>query len=385
MKKVTILVLHLGYGGIEKAVSELANMLVNKYEVEIVSTYKLYDEEVFKLDKKVIVKYLTDSKPNKKQILEATKKKNIFKIIKEMIKGYKIVFNKYSKVIKYLKELDSDYVITTRIIHNKLLVPYCDSKVKKIAWEHNHHNNNLRYTEKVINSVEGIDAFVLVSKELKEFYQKALPNIKCSYIPNVIEEVSKIDNKLDSKNIVAIGRLEDVKAFDELIEVYKEVNKTNPDWTLTIIGDGSKKQELQELINSYKLEDEITLTGFLSKEEIDKVLKKSSIYVMTSYTEAFGIVLLEAMSHNIPCISYTSAQGATEIIDKNTGILIEGRNRDKMVKAINKLIKNKDERLKLGLNGKEKCKKYLSSNVKEDWFKLLEDLNEEDKRNSTNI
>lgn len=53
MKKVTILALHLGYGGIENAVATLANLLCEKYEVEILSVYRLYNEPVFDIDERV--------------------------------------------------------------------------------------------------------------------------------------------------------------------------------------------------------------------------------------------------------------------------------------------------------------------------------------------
>ena len=78
MKRVVILALHLGYGGIERAVSDLANSLVDDYIVEIVSTYKVYDKPVNRLDRRVKVTYLSDLKPNKKEFKNCLKK---FKLI----------------------------------------------------------------------------------------------------------------------------------------------------------------------------------------------------------------------------------------------------------------------------------------------------------------
>ena len=59
MKKVTILSLHLGYGGIEKSISALANLLCEKYRVEIACVYKLFDKPVFDIDERVKIIYLT--------------------------------------------------------------------------------------------------------------------------------------------------------------------------------------------------------------------------------------------------------------------------------------------------------------------------------------
>ena len=82
MKKISILSLHLGFGGIEKSVAALANILCTKYEVEIACTYKLYDNSSFYIDPKVKIKYLTDVVPNKKELKDAIKKKNIISIFK---------------------------------------------------------------------------------------------------------------------------------------------------------------------------------------------------------------------------------------------------------------------------------------------------------------
>ena len=76
MKKVSILSLHLGFGGIEKSVSALANLLCEKYEVEIACTYKLYDKPVFSIDDRVTIKYLVpDLKPNREEVKFALKNK----------------------------------------------------------------------------------------------------------------------------------------------------------------------------------------------------------------------------------------------------------------------------------------------------------------------
>ena len=79
MKKITFLTLHLGYGGVESAVTALANSLSSDYNVEIISVYKRYEEPIFKLNKNVIVKYLIDHPDIK------SSGKNIFHSIKNSI------------------------------------------------------------------------------------------------------------------------------------------------------------------------------------------------------------------------------------------------------------------------------------------------------------
>ena len=109
------------------------------------------------------------------------------------------------------------------------------------------------------------------------------------------------------------------------------------------------------------------------------MLHESSIYLMTSYTESFGIVLLEAMSHGVPCIAFDSAEGARELINSGKeGYLIKNRNFSAMIKKIEDLINKPHERKRIGKMGRKSVEKYTSSIVREDWYKLIEtgDLDE---------
>ena len=78
MKKISILSLHLGFGGIEKSIVALANLLCERYQVEIACCYKLYDEPAFNLDSRVEVKYLMGKhKPNREEWKASIKKMKI--------------------------------------------------------------------------------------------------------------------------------------------------------------------------------------------------------------------------------------------------------------------------------------------------------------------
>ena len=104
------------------------------------------------------------------------------------------------------------------------------------------------------------------------------------------------------------------------------------------------------------------------------MLHESSIYLMTSHTESFGIVLIEAMSHGVPCLAYDSAEGAKEIIvSGDNGYLIKNRNMEVMAMKVDSLIKNKEERLKIGKQARNSVKKFTSEVVGEEWITLIEE------------
>ena len=375
MKKITILALHLGYGGIENCISNLANSLVDDYEVNIISTYKLYEKPVFKLNDKIKIKYLmTDLKPNKQELKQSLKKLKLITFFKELKKSLKILKLKKNLMIEVIKNCDSDVIISTRDIHNNWLSKYGRDKILKIGWEHNHHHNNKRYINKVTKSVLGLDYFVLVSKDLTKFYSEKLKDkkVKCVYIPNSINFFPQEKAKLETENLISIGRLSHEKGYLDLIDIFKELHQKYPDSKLNIIGDGPDRKKIEKKIRDNKLEDYIILHGFQEKEYINKYLEKSSVYIMTSYTESFGLVLLEAFAYGIPCVAYSSAEGANEIISDNwDGYLIKDRDENKMIKRICELLSNRNRRLIMGANGIKKAQEFNTQKTKQKWIEII--------------
>lgn len=371
MKKITILALHLGYGGVENAVATLANLLCQKYDVEILSVYRLYNEPVYDLDSRIKVTYISNVKPNKKEMMYYLKKKNFSMLFKGLGASAKTGYVKYIKTANYLRKLDTDVIISTRTVHNFLVSKFVSKDIKKIAWEHNHHNDNKKYIKTLVASCKRMNYFVPVSKELSEFYRDYLGN-KVFYIPNCLDKMPSKLSKLDNKNLISVGRLSKEKGFDDLLRLFKKVSIKHPDWKLNIIGDGMEKNNLLELASELKLGDKVVFHGYQNKDYINEQLLNSSIFVMTSHTESFGLVLIEAMSHGIPCLSYTSAQGANEIIDdEKNGYLISDRNEQEMIEKIDLLIENEKLRKKLGKEARNKSKEYSGEVVLEKWSKLI--------------
>lgn len=376
MKKITILALHLGYGGVEKAISSISNMLVNKYEVEIISVYKLYDEPAFYIDSKVKITYLLDKdlSPNKEAFKLAIKSKKPLKILKEGFNSAKILKLKKYKMIEAIKNINSGIVISTRIEHNKLLSKFGKSSLIKIAQEHTYHNNDKKFICNLVKSCKNIDYLMPVSKELTEFYKEYFKGTKtkCEFIPHSLDFIPDKKSSLEEKSIISIGRLAPEKGFDDLIDVFNIVFKERANWKLNIIGDGNDKEKIKERINEYKLGSSVTLHGYKSKEYISKQFMKSSIYAMGSHEESFGLVLIEAQSFGIPCVAFNSARGACEIIKNNeNGYLISNRSKQEMAEKIIKLIDDIELRKSMGMKSYENSLIYSRENVSKMWYDFL--------------
>ena len=164
MKKITFLMLHLGYGGAEQAVIAQANLLVEKYNVEIISFYKLYENPAFEVDPRIEIKYLTENvKPNREEIKKAISAREVGKIVKEGIKSLKILYWRKYKMRTAIRECDSDVIISSRYIYHKLLTKNAPEKAVCIAQEHNHHNGNEKYIRRQIQAIKDMDYFMPVS------------------------------------------------------------------------------------------------------------------------------------------------------------------------------------------------------------------------------
>lgn len=380
VKKIAILALHLGYGGVEKSIVTLANLLANNpsYQVEIVSIYQLYDTSVFPIDQKVTTTYLLPKElnPNKTEWKNSLKKVKLVTFAKESMKSIKILHKRKSEMAAYLKHSDADIIISTRVLLNGLLSTYGNTSAIKIGWEHNHYHDDMKYATNVICSAKNLDYLVLVSKDLERFYTRKMASYrcKCVYIPNTLEKIPRARSPLTEKRFISVGRLSPEKGYMDLLKIYQQIALRHPDWTLDIVGDGSERKNLEAYIKKYKLSDKVVLHGFQNSDYINRLLHQSSIYIMTSFTESFGIVLLEAMSHGIPCLAFDSAEGAREIITSSRdGYLIKHRNHDMMIRKIEDLIKDENKRKELGSNARKKVIKiYSKESVLEEWLKLIE-------------
>lgn len=372
--KISFLMLHMGYGGIETSTINTANSLVNNYDIEIMSFYKLNKEQADKLNKKIKIKYLYNGSPNKEEFMTAFHNHNFIKIIKEGIKSADILIKKKLLVIKYIINCDSKYIVSTRYDFSILLSKYGNNYSIKIAQEHHYHNNNQKYINILKNKYRNIDYLFALTKTLEEDYKKILSeknnHTKVVLVPNMLYELPSKESKLKDKNIITVSRLDVGKKNDDIIRVFSKLKEK--DWKLYIIGDGNEFNSLKKLIEELKLTDRVILTGYKNKEEIEKYMLKSSLFLMTSVSEGLPMVLLEAMSYGIPCIAYETASGTNDIIKNNiNGYIVKDRNEKEYIDKIEKVIKNEGLRSKLGKEAKNTANNFSKEKITNIWLKIL--------------
>ena len=342
MKKVQIYIKEWGYGGIEKQTNILANALCNIYNIEIVVLDSISASQN-DLNKKV-------------------------KVIELGIKENRGVIGNLSlnnTLKKFVLKSDADTFISTDIIFNGILGKY--ARVSNlIYWEYKLNINEFTKLEK---SLINFNRIVLPNEFMKDCY--TIKNIKTSVIPLCFEEMPDNPSDLKSNNIMALGRLNKNKCYDELIEIMDIVHKKNKNKKLHIVGDGEEKEKLLDLVKNKNLNNTIIFEGFLSKDEINSLMQKSSLFVSCAVKESFGVSIIEAMSYGIPCISYEHTSLNDFMKNEINGYLIANREKEKMAECILEIMENKSLRENMGNCAREASIIYDINSVKSEWLKII--------------
>ncbi|MGL6299067.1 MAG: glycosyltransferase, partial [Methanobacteriaceae archaeon] len=152
--------------------------------------------------------------------------------------------------------------------------------------------------------------------------------------PNLRKEFGINENK---SIVMFVGNLIARKKVQYLIKAKKLLKE---DCAIVIIGDGPKSEELKELVKSENIDD-VIFTG--PRGDVENLIPQSTILVLPSVSESFGLVLIEALACGKPVIG-SNVEGIIEIITKDVGILVEPRNEKALATAIDKILEDNELR-----------------------------------------
>lgn len=196
--------------------------------------------------------------------------------------------------------------------------------------------------------------------------------MKCLTVPNFITNKEVTKDIKRKKQIISVGRLSPEKGFDRLLLIWEKFIVNNKSYVLKIVGDGQEKEKLTQLAQSLNISDSLIFTGFLSNDETVKEIRKSEIYAMTSVHEAFGLVLLEAITQGTPIIAYDVRVGPRSIIkDGYNGFLVKENDIETFVEKLEFLLKESDVYNIMSKNAIVSSKLYSEENLKDIWFDIL--------------
>ncbi len=157
--------------------------------------------------------------------------------------------------------------------------------------------------------------------------------------PIAVPESPAIESRLysDDRHLLAVGKLIPQKGFDLLIESFAKVCDRHPEWTLTILGDGEMRADLEDLVARLRLEDRVDLPGTV--KNVDAYIRKADLFALSSRFEGFPVALCEAMACGVPVIAADCLSGPREIIHNNVdGLLVVPENIDSMASGLDLLM-----------------------------------------------
>lgn len=227
-----------------------------------------------------------------------------------------------------------------------------------------------RYLERrYVNKLKRFDKIVFLTWEEQEMWPE-LHN--SAVIHNYQEMECEVSAALTNKRVIAVGRYAYQKGFDLLAEAWKLVAEKHPDWSLHLYGEGDR-DELERRIHNLGLAGTLITHGKTS--HITEKYLESSIFVLSSRYEGFGLVLTEAMSCGVPPVSFACPTGPRDIItDGLDGLLVKNGDIAGLAEKICYLIENEDVRREMGRNARESVKRFKKENIMSQWMDLFEEL-----------
>jgi len=206
-----------------------------------------------------------------------------------------------------------------------------------------------RFTKKVICVSNAVKKYLISIGEINDQQGIVL------YNPVSIPQQYNI-KKSNYFTLIYVGRLEKVKNVDLLIAAFAKLKEWEK-MKLVIVGDGRERAYLEQMTKDLKVDSNIEFKGFQSRPE--KFVNQADLFVLPSYSEGFGIAVVEAMYQGVPCLC-SKVGGIPEFIkDNETGWLFDPNNIQELTDCIKNIYKLPKNELK---NIAEKGKLYATNN-----------------------
>lgn len=213
------------------------------------------------------------------------------------------------------------------------------------------------------------DKFVVLTNENR----KEWPLQNLTVISNPLSFYPEESATLTAKKVIAVGKQSHQKGYDVLLQAWKLVIAKQPNWQLEIYGKKEPSEGLESLAIALNINDNVSF--FEPVKAIEKKYLESSIYVMSSRYEGFGMVLIEAMACGVPCVSFDCPYGPSDIIaDGEDGFLVSNGDVDLLAQKLVLLIEDDVLRTKMGNNAKVNVKRFLPETICLQWDGLFKSL-----------
>lgn len=369
------------FAGIERILTCKMNYIVGHTSHKVfITTYEQQSQSLpFPLEANIIYRPLEIMMPQRNKV-------TLLQWIKSYFETRRCFRNQFKSL---LKDIQPDIVVATVYSYQiiDIIINTCYGKgIKTVMESHTKGETVLlspkfkynQYLFKIISLWDGYilrslrlcNCLVTLTKQDIPFWQKYAKRIEA--IPNMLTITPQKVIDYESKRVMSAGRYKSEKGFDMLLEAWHLLPEEFCDWHLYIFGNGDRSL-YQNIVNKYNMRDTVHLMP--ATDNIAEEFSKSSLYVMSSRYEGFGLVLAEAMSCGLPCVSFDCPYGPREIIkDTEDGLLAKSEDVEDFVHKIVSLMSDAKLRHKMGEQAIKNIARYEPHRIMNQWINLFETL-----------
>ncbi|MFN6538008.1 MAG: glycosyltransferase family 4 protein [Nostoc sp. EkiNYC01] len=367
--KITLIIHSLTYGGAERIMSIMANYWSAKGWQITLLTFNDNKIPDFYLDSHIIYIPLGIAEKSPNTIIGIW---NNFKRIR--ILRNSIINSNPDVVISFMSKINITTLLATRWLKMPIIVSERSNPVKSslgLNWQ------KLRKLTYLF-----ADKIVFQTQRARDYFPSKLQNNSC-IIPNmvVLPPIKKQSSEKFSaeRSLIAMGRFVPEKGFDLLLQAFAKLKDNYPEWTLTILGDGKLRPELESLRHQLGLGDRVHFPGMVNNTYA--FLQEAEFFIMSSRFEGFPNALCEAMACGLPVISTDCPSGPREIIrDGIDGILVPNEDVSALAAAMERLMSNEQERKSLAARAPEITERFAVEKIMGMWEEVLTQVIEKEFR-----
>ncbi|SEG91422.1 Glycosyltransferase involved in cell wall bisynthesis [Nonomuraea solani] len=380
--KIRYLMLHAyGMGGTIRTVVNQANaMAAAGHEVELVSLVRRREMPQFRLDPRITVTTLVDQRTGR--LPDSIGRRAWRRVRGKIVPRGEFAADYFTErvewaAMEYVSGLRDGILVTTRPALNLIAARRTPRNVIKVAQE---HMNLSAYPDTIRREIarhyHRFDAICVLTGTNRLEYQRLLPGTPIVQIPNAVHKVEQERSQQVNPVVIAAGRLVPQKGFDLLIAAFAQVVPEHPEWRLRVFGTGPRKGQLAGLIEQYGLGEHVELPG--RTERMERELTDASVYALSSRFEGLPMVMIEAMTHALPVVAFDCPTGPKDVLtDGVDGVLVPPRDVDALAAALNRVIADRELRLRMGEAAVVTSRAYGPGVVMPLWERLFSELSED--------
>lgn len=359
LKRILFLIPTLSGGGAEKVLVNLVNNLDrNKYSIKVMTLF--------------------DTGVNKQYLKE---KNEYMFFFNRNFRGSRLLFKLFSPKFLFNLMIKEEYDVIVSFLEGPTtrIVSGCNNeKTKIVNWIHNEFydmksvSKSYRSLKETIRCYKKFSYTVFVAESAKDVFPGVIPLQNKRVLYNIVEteqiremSLEKVEDiQFDGSkiNLVSVGRFTHQKGYERLLEVInKLIYQDKINLHLYLIGQGELKEKYLKIINERKISDNVTLLEF--QKNPYKYVKKSDLFICSSYYEGFSTVVTESLIIGTPVVT-TLCSGMKELLGEESqyGTIVENSEQG-LYSGLRRILKDKSEIGKLKERAIERGKSFNKSNT----------------------